>query len=939
MVERTSFTRGLRVAKARPGVGGRIAAIAAACCLAMLVLAQAASATTYTATQTIPVPPSSTFPGASGGGDGWAVALSNTQVFNVFHHQGYLGVECHNQADGSTCWPDDPTYITDGSGDNFATSGQPGMYLDQAHGKLYVYATRSSDDTAGVVCVDVSNPTADPTFCGFTALSAVGAGYVSGNGAISDPMQVGTKLYAFNYFPSAGVAGTQNQLLCFDTTTDAACAGQPFTVNVGLAAGTTAAVGNFPAPATAAIDGRLLIPMEDTDGNRTLACWDPSTGADCAGEWPISLNSTDYYPGGNGAPVPMLDSTGDEIGLCLPSASAPCFDFTGASVTTPAGLPAALSGGESTGWNGPGVVIGPRVYIPQWSYDVACFDFSTGASCAGFPKYFNGLDLLYTVNLDPQRPTCIWVNSDNGADQIQNFDAFGGNGCGQGAIRVLASQFVVPNSACFPASYQSLQITDPPASDYDTSGSPNGSNIQFEDTDGNPIAGVGTQYLDATGSVGLTGLDLNGPLGLPQFLISIVNPLAPITSITVELTWTATYNPSCVPQGGGVTPTPTTTATSLSGGGVSGASITVAPGTAVTDSTTLSGTDAGAAGGTVTYSVYSDANCTQLVSGPDQESITTAGTMPDSQPVTLNIPGTYYWQAAYSGDPGNDSSTSQCGSEVETITGQTSPQPTSLSTSILAGNGAFGPAGTPLSDQASLAGANVASASGTVTYDLWSDVDCTVPAVASQTVSVSDGVVPASSPVVLPEGLYYYTVSYSGDALNDPSYSGCRNEGYVVLGSARFGADVGVQIELQPASPESAGSDFTVCVTVTNFGPKAAKNIVAGLLLGKGLTVVDPAGATVFGRLLIWKPGTFYAGESSTYSVTVEATKSGTATVTDGALSLGTIDPNYHNNFASEGLTINGADHVVGHAIRDRQGSVFLARLRAVGRELAKRSR
>ncbi len=386
-------------------------------------------------------------------------------------------------------------------------------------------------------------------------------------------------------------------------------------------------------------------------------------------------------------------------------------------------------------------------------------------------------------------------------------------------------------------------------------------------------------------------------------------------------------------------PTGTQITTSLTGGGGSGGSITVAPGTSVVDSSLLSGSNAGSATGSVTYSVYSDANCSQLVSGPDQESITTAGSMPDSQAVLLSSPGTYYWQATYSGDAANAGSSSACGSEVETVSQPVSPEPTSLSTSILAGNGAFGPAGTPLSDQASLAGANVASASGTVTYDLWSDADCTVPAVASQTVSVSDGVVPASSPVVLPEGLYYYTVSYSGDALNDPSYSGCRNEGYVVLGSARFGADVGVQIELQPASPESAGSDFTVCVTVTNFGPKAAKNIVAGLLLGKGLTVVDPAGATVFGRLLIWKPGTFYAGESSTYSVTVEATKSGTATVTDGALSLGTIDPNYHNNFASEGLTINGADHVVGHAIRDRAGSVFLARLRAVGRELAKRSR
>ena len=316
-------------------------------------------------------------------------------------------------------------------------------------------------------------------------------------------------------------------------------------------------------------------------------------------------------------------------------------------------------------------MVGPRVYVPQWDNDVACFDFSAGTSCSGYPKYFNNLDLLYTVNADPQRPTCIWVNSDNGSDQIQNFDAFGGSGCGEGPIRVLASQFIVPSPACAPASYQSLQINDPAASTYDTSGAPNGSNITFEDADGNPIAGVPTQYLDSTGTVSLVGLNLSGPLGLPQFLISLVNPTTPITSVTVTLTWTATYNPACNPSGGGPTPTPVTTTTSLSGGGSTGASITVAPSTAVTDTATLSGTDTPAAGGTVTYSVYSDANCTQLVAGSSSTVDVTDGAVPASSPVSLSSSGTYYWQASYSGDPGNEASTSSCGSEVETVTGST----------------------------------------------------------------------------------------------------------------------------------------------------------------------------------------------------------------------------------------------------------------------------
>jgi hypothetical protein len=56
-----------------------------------------------------------------------------------------------------------------------------------------------------------------------------------------------------------------------------------------------------------------------------------------------------------------------------------------------------------------------------------------------------------------------------------------------------------------------------------------------------------------------------------------------------------------------------------------------------------------------------------LVAGTP-ESITTAGTLPVSQSVGLSTPGTYYWQAVYSGDSSNDGSTSSCGSEVETVT-------------------------------------------------------------------------------------------------------------------------------------------------------------------------------------------------------------------------------------------------------------------------------
>ena len=110
---------------------------------------------------------------------------------------------------------------------------------------------------------------------------------------------------------------------------------------------------------------------------------------------------------------------------------------------------------------------------------------------------------------------------------------------------------------------------------------------------------------------------------------------------------------------------PTTVTTSLSALGASGGNISVAAGTGVSDSATLHGANVSAAGGMVTYSVYSDANCRTLVASGGTEAVS-AGSVESSEPIVLNVPGTYYWQVTYSGDALNGGSTSACGSEVET---------------------------------------------------------------------------------------------------------------------------------------------------------------------------------------------------------------------------------------------------------------------------------
>ncbi len=491
--------------------------------------AHAADAVTYSSTVTLPAPPSSNFSGASGGGDGWAVAFTSDQLFNVFHHQTNLRINCHNQSDASACWAA-PKTVTDGSGNDFATGMHPAMEVDQSSGHLYVQATRSSDDTGGVVCIDTTLAVdATDLFCGFTALTGVGDSPISSYSALSNPVLIGTKWYMFNDTPGP-VTGTRDTVLCFDLATGAACAGQPFAVGLGSSDPSDTGFG-YPIAATGT---RVMIQYDNSDGFQ-LTCFDATTKATCSGSWPQTISTV------NGAPFPLLNSSGTATGVCLPIGSDPCFDFTGATVATPTGLAAAVP--SNSVLNGPAVTINSRVYVPNGSDYVSCYDYSSSAQCDNFPLAFDNLSLLYTVNADPQRPSCLWVNADSGSEQIQNFDAYTGSGCGDAPIRVFASSFVAANDVCVPSSWTTLKVTSPDPSEY-TSGA-----VDFETANGDAIPGVSTHALDGNGATDLTDLHLSTQYALPQFVVTFTGATGSFGTIHVKLTWSGTYDPSCV-QGG-----------------------------------------------------------------------------------------------------------------------------------------------------------------------------------------------------------------------------------------------------------------------------------------------------------------------------------------------------------------------------------------------------
>lgn len=525
------------------------------------ITASASTTVQYQATVTIPAPPSANFSGAGGGGDGWAVALSSTQIFNVFHHQTYLAVNCHNQSNASTC-TGYPKTITDGSNDAFATSVGPGMYFDAPTGHLYVWGTRESDHTAGVVCIDTTSTVADP-FCGFSATSAVGDAPLDGgnNSGITNPVLVGTHWYAFNEVAGAA-SGSKNEMMCFDTTTDAACASQPYSI------GSVPTLSAFSfVPLAGGVGSDVFVQL--VGGAHELACFDTTTDASCAGSWPVSVSG---YAGGAFA---LLDSSGNPTGVCDPISGDPCFNFSGASVATPTGMATVITTGGLNFLNGPGYVFGTKVFVPNATTDaLGCYDYGTDASCANFPVTFQNLSLLYTVNPDPARPSCLWVNSDSGTDQIQNVDAYTGGPCADAPLRLLASSFVATPHVCIPSSWTSIQVESPSPSAY-SSGS-----VSFENASGSPIYSPHT--LDATGTAALGDLGSSTQTALPQFIFALTG-ISPMPAMTVKFVWSATDDPSCTVGSATATPasvsTPTTTVvpTSASTTTTTPAPLSVAP--------------------------------------------------------------------------------------------------------------------------------------------------------------------------------------------------------------------------------------------------------------------------------------------------------------------------------------------------------------------------
>ena len=261
-----------------------------------------------------------------------------------------------------------------------------------------------------------------------------------------------------------------------------------------------------------------------------------------------------------------------------------------------------------------------------------------------------------------------------------------------------------------------------------------------------------------------------------------------------------------------------TIATVLHGGGQDGTSITVPLGTAVNDSSTLSGATADA-GGTVTYQVFSDSTCTTLVFLAGTKAVVN-GVPGDSDPFTINLAGTYYWQADYSGDAKNNSASSACNLEIVTVAANIPTITTSANETVTIG--------ATIHDTAVLSGGF--NPTGSITISVWGNETCAGSAIATFVLDVNGNGTygPVEFEPSAP-GVYHWIASYSGDANNAAVSGGCGDAGEndtVQKASptiaTQASAPVNVGGSIFDVATVSGGLNPTGTVTFNLYGPNDA---------------------------------------------------------------------------------------------------------------------
>lgn len=494
------------------------------------------------------------------GGDGFNLTFIGDRVYNVFHHELSIKLDCHLKATGSTCYgapKEFPGYQTPNSSHAWANA---------AGTKLFVPSMRTSDSKMGLTCIDLATR-ANPGLCStpFVALATTND-LQNAAGAT----QVAEKLYIANPY--------EWKLYCFDMATAAECAtsasGSYIYTQGGWAMGDSDIITTEPKTVygrTNAIGGKIY-----WSSKTLIGCYDPGTGTHCGGNAPVTIGASIVSTTGNYSNIiatenlpfqfPMFavrNASGTLTGACY-FASAQCLTTTGAVDNTilPVALKAWMKEHPLPKWvtsdSGQHGEYDNRIYFPVGPSTTAtdhvyCFDFTTADACsafgtAGTKTSVNGLVYAIQADPDPRQPNCMW--SLGHAGRIKTFNATtGAPGCASASSTVrFTNDKLTPRLACSETSRVSGWGT---VNFYSPGISASVLRVTVNDAYGNPISGFNDVQLsvdpnsDVRGSLDLSTLtSTTRPTILVTAVITVAGTL--LSDITATVDYASTDPQMCI---------------------------------------------------------------------------------------------------------------------------------------------------------------------------------------------------------------------------------------------------------------------------------------------------------------------------------------------------------------------------------------------------------
>ena len=292
------------------------------------------------------------------------------------------------------------------------------------------------------------------------------------------------------------------------------------------------------------------------------------------------------------------------------------------------------------------------------------------------------------------------------------------------------------------------------------------------------------------------------------------SPSCPLLTQVGTYTWSASYsgddlNNGAIDNGENETidsiPASPSIATqaSVTGDGVVGTDST-------SDTATISGGDNPT--GSIQFSITDPNNTTTTVGSPVP--VNGDGDYPAPTSVNLTLVGSYTWSASYTGDDLNNGAIDNGDNEsVDSI----KATPAIVTTQ----DPASGSVGDLYKDQATLSGSFDQDGTGSITWTLYPNDDCSGTPVGTDMIAVDDdGTFETPTGVTVNSaGTYYWVASFSGDSNNFTVSSGCAAEPVQVKG-----ASIHI-LKTADAAKVNVGSQIGFTMTVYNTGDGDAHGI------------------------------------------------------------------------------------------------------------------